>query len=405
MTDQVLYGRYGLPLDIQFCKKCAMNNQRPSSTVEFKNKPGEAKKAIVFDEHGVCDACNFAEKKKNISWSDRERELKELCDRHRRSDGRYDVVVPGSGGKDSVMAAHVLKYKYGMNPILVTWPPAIYTEIGRFNFDAWINAGFANYTYNQNKKVHRTLTRLAFEKLCHPFQPFILGQKNLAPKMSALLDIPLVIFGENEAEYGNAIKDNDKPTRDPKYYSAENQMADLYLGGVSAQQLMEEYKFTLADLEAYLPVDPYRIEKVGTEVHYLGYYLKWHPQETYYFSVENSDFMPNDFRTEGSFSKYSSLDDMIDWLHYYTTYTKFGIGRATYDAAQEVRNGDITRDEAIALIKRFDGEFPEIYQKQCLEYMGITQERFLEVIEEFRTPHLWDDTSSGWVLKKPIWKA
>jgi N-acetyl sugar amidotransferase len=405
MNDQDQLGRYGLPLSIQFCKKCAMNNQRPSSTVEFKNKPGEIKKAIFFDEHGVCDACNFAEKKKFIDWAERERELRELCDRHRRSDGRYDVVVPGSGGKDSVMAAHVLKFKYNMNPILVTWPPALYTDIGRRNFDAWINAGFANYTYNQNKKVHRTLTRLAFEKLCHPFQPFILGQKNLAPKMSVLLDIPLVIFGENEAEYGNAIQDNDKPTRDPKYYTAENQLAELYLGGVSAQELMEEYRFTMADLEAYLPVDPYRIQDVGTEVHYLGYYMKWHPQETYYFSVENSDFMPNDFRTEGSFSKYSSLDDMIDWLHYYTTYTKFGIGRATYDAAQEIRNGDITRDEGIALIKRFDGEFPEIYQQKCLEYMGITQERFLEVIEEFRTPHLWEKSGSGWALKKPIWKA
>lgn len=405
MNDQEQFGRYGLPLNIQFCKKCAMNNQRPSSTVEFKNKPGEIKKAIFFDENGVCDACNFAEKKKHIDWAERERELKELCDRHRRSDGRYDVVVPGSGGKDSVMAAHVLKYKYNMNPILVTWPPALYTDIGRRNFEAWINAGFANYTYNQNRKVHRTLTRLAFEKLCHPFQPFILGQKNLAPKMSVLLDIPLVIFGENEAEYGNAIQDNDKPTRDPKYYTAENQLAELYLGGVSAQELMEEYKFTMADLEAYLPVDPYRIQDVGTEVHYLGYYMKWHPQETYYFSVENSDFMPNDFRTEGSFSKYSSLDDMIDWLHYYTTFTKFGIGRATYDAAQEIRNGDITRDEGIALIKRFDGEFPQIYQQQCLEYMGITQERFLEVIEEFRTPHLWEKSGSDWVLKKPIWKA
>ncbi|MGY2285375.1 N-acetyl sugar amidotransferase [Pseudomonas gingeri] len=405
MNNQESFGRYGLPLDIQFCKKCAMNNQRPSSTVEFKNKPGEIKKAIFFDEHGVCDACNFAEKKKKIDWQERERELSELCDRYRRNDGRYDVVVPGSGGKDSVMAAHILKFKYNMNPILVTWPPAIYTDIGRRNFDAWINAGFANYTYNQNKKVHRTLTRLAFEKLCHPFQPFILGQKNLAPKMSVLLDIPLVVFGENEAEYGNAILDNDKPTRDPKYYTAENQLSELYLGGVSANQLMDEYKFTMADLEAYLPVDPYKIQKVGTQVHYLGYYMKWHPQETYYFSVENSDFMPNDFRTEGSFSKYSSLDDMIDWLHYYTTYTKFGIGRATYDAAQEIRNGDITRAEGVSLIRRFDGEFPEIYQKQCLEYMGITADRFAEVIEEFRTPHLWENTASGWVLKKPIWKA
>lgn len=405
MKNQELFGRYGLPLDIQFCKKCSMNNQRPSSTVEFKNKPGEIKKAIFFDEHGVCDACNFAEKKKSIDWSERERELQDLCDRHRRTDGSYDVVVPGSGGKDSVMAAHVLKFKYKMNPILVTWPPALYTGIGRYNFDAWLNAGFANYTYHQNKQVHRTLTRHAFVDLCHPFQPFILGQKNLAPKMSALLDIPLVIFGENEAEYGNAIEDNDKPNRDPKYYSADRQLDDLYLGGVSARELMEKYKFTAADLEAYLPVSPYKLQEVGTEVHYLGYYMKWHPQETYYFSVENSDFMPNDHRTEGSFSKYSSLDDMIDWLHYYTTYIKFGIGRATYDAAQEIRNGDITRDEGISLIKRFDGEYPEIYQKQCLEYMGITQQRFDEVIEEFRTPHLWDKTTAGWELKKPIWKA
>ena len=203
-----------------------MNNQRPASTIEFKHTDKEKKKTLTFGDDGICDACKYAEKKKLINWQERDEQLRELCDRFRRNDGRYDVVVPGSGGKDSVQAAHMLKYKYNMNPILVTWPPALYTEIGRRNFDAWLNSGFANFAYNQNKKLHRFLTRSAFINLGHPFQPFILGQKNLAPRMSCLLDIPLVVFGENEAEYGNAIEDNEKPTRDPKYYSAESSIQD-----------------------------------------------------------------------------------------------------------------------------------------------------------------------------------
>ncbi len=399
-----LFGRYGLPLEVKYCKKCTMSNQRPSSVAEFQNRPDALKRAISFGEDGICEACKYAERKKKINWSEREKELIELCNRYRRNDGRYDVIVPGSGGKDSVQAAHMLKYKYNMNPILVTWPPAIYTDIGRRNFESWLNAGFANFTYNQNGKLHKFLTRSAFLNLCHPFQPFILGQKNLAPRMSVLLDIPLVIYGENEAEYGNAIEENEKPTRDPKYYSAELSVKDLVLGGIPAVDLIHDFNFKLSDLESYFPVNPYDLEKVGTTVHYLGYYVKWHPQETYYYAVENTDFMPNDHRTEGSFSKYSSLDDKIDWLHYHTTYIKFGIGRATYDSAQEVRNGDITRDEGIALIKRFDGEFPQQYIEDCCNYMDISLQEYHDTIEKFRTPHLWKKIDGKWRLKFPIWE-
>ncbi len=400
-----LYGKYGLPLDVRFCKKCTMNNQRPSSTVEFKQKKTEKKSTLFFGEDGVCDACKYAEQKKSIDWKIREKELQELCNQFRRNDGRYDVILPGSGGKDSVQAAHMLKYKYNMNPILITWPPAIYTHIGRENFDSWLNSGFANYSYNQNKKLHRFLTKSAFLNLGHPFQPFILGQKNLAPRLSVLLDIPLVVFGENEAEYGNAIEDNLKPTRDPKYFSAEMSLEDLVLGGIPAKDLIKDFGFALSDLEAYFPVNPEEVQKTGVEVHYLGYYVKWHPQDTYYYSVENTNFMPNDVRTEGSYSKYSSLDDKIDWLHYHTTMIKFGIGRATYDSAQEIRNGDITREEGISLIKRFDGEFPSLYIQDCCDYMGITMDQYHEAIEGFRSPHLWIKSFGKWELKRPIWKS
>lgn len=400
MTEN--YGMYGLPLNVRFCKKCTMNNQRPSSTIEFKNKPGDKKRAIEFSEDGVCEACRYAEKKKNIDWDNREQQLKDLCDRYRRTDGKYDVVVPGSGGKDSSMTAHLLKYKYGMHPILVTWPPHLYTDIGRRNFDAWVNDGFANYSYLPNQKVHRLLTKFAFEKLVHPFQPFIIGQKNLAPKISILLDIPLVIYGENEAEYGNPIADNGKPTRDTSFYSSDERLDEIYLGGVNARELIKDYNLSVADLDAYLPANPHDLDKVGTQVHYLGYYIKWHPQEVYYYAIENTQFTPNDFRTEGSYSKYSSIDDKIDWLHYYTTYIKFGLGRATYDSSQEIRNGDITRDEGVRLVQRFDGEFPQIYLKECLEYMGIDCQRFNEVIDQARPSHLWELNNNKWELKHRI---
>jgi hypothetical protein len=173
-------GKYGLPLDVRFCKRCVISNQRPNSTVEFKNSPEIQKQTIQFDAEGVCDACRAVERKKDIDWTKRESELRALCDRHRSTDGSYDCLVPGSGGKDSFMAAHLLKYKYGMHPLTVTWAPALYTPWGWRNQQSWIHAGFDNYLVTPNGRTHRLLARLALEKLFHPFQPFILGQKNLA---------------------------------------------------------------------------------------------------------------------------------------------------------------------------------------------------------------------------------
>jgi hypothetical protein len=179
---------------------------------------------------------------------------------------------------------------------------------------------------------------------------------------------------------------------------------EIFLGGVSAKELMKQHNLTLSDLDAYLPSEPADVDRAGTEVHYLGYYLKWHPQETYYYAVENSNFLPNDFRTEGSYSKYSSIDDKIDWLHYYTAYIKFGIGRATEDTAQEIRNEDITRDEGIRLVRRFDGEFPMMYLKENLDYMGITEKQFHQVIDAARPPHLWKFSDGRWELRHKIWE-
>ncbi|MDC0379694.1 N-acetyl sugar amidotransferase [Litorivicinus sp.] len=407
--------KYGLPEIVQFCSKCVISNQRPNSAHEFKNT-GDSKKATINISAGVCDACFYAEKKdKEINWSERERELWELCDRYRANDGSYDCLVPGSGGKDSFFTAHILKTKFRMNPLTVTWSPNIYTEWGRSNFDSWIHAGFDNYLVTPNGAVHRLLTRLALEKLLHPFQPFMLGQKALPPKLASTFGIPLVFYGENEAEYGNPIADNSASQRDWEYF-AKGSDEDVYISGVSLQKLAETFDIAKRDLNQYLPLDYERIKASGLAVHYLGYYLKWHPQGCYYYSMANSDFEPAPYRTPGTYSKYTSIDDKLDDLHFYTTGIKFGLGRASYEASQEVRNGDITRADAVSLVKKFDHEFPSRFIEEILTYLSIDEKTFgskvcaafeqpimdkdyfRDLCDSFRSPHIWRRVNAKWDL-------
>ncbi|WP_010681162.1 N-acetyl sugar amidotransferase [Acetivibrio cellulolyticus] len=417
--EDKLDAKYGLPTEVSFCKRCVISNQRPNSCAEHKHTKDTKKETIHFDSEGVCDACKaVGEKMNSIDWTHRERELIELCDRYRKNDDSYDCLVPGSGGKDSFYAAHILKYKYGMHPLTVTWAPHIYTSWGWNNLQLWIHSGFDNYLCTPNGLVHRLLTRLATENLFHPFQPFIFGQKYLAPKLALNFNIPLVFYGENEAEYGNPMADNNSAKRDWDYFTSDNK-DNIYLAGVSIRDLENEFGIDENDLKLYMPADPDRIEKSKVEVHYLGYYLKWHPQGAYYYSVEHGGFEPSPERTPGTYSKYNSIDDKVDDLHYYTTYIKFGIGRATYDAAQEIRHDEITREEGVALVKKFDGEFPERFIDELFEYLSLSEKQypnasgmfeqptmnrdyFMHLADRFRSPHLWKMENGIWKLRHTV---
>jgi N-acetyl sugar amidotransferase len=412
---------YGLPAEIKFCASCTYSNQKPNSEKEYKHNINTKKPTVAFDEEGVCSACRITVRKKSVDWDAREQQLRELCDRYRRNDGHYDCVVPGSGGKDSFFAAYKLKYEYGMNPLTVTWAPHIYTDWGWKNFQAWMHAGFDNYLFTPNGRVHRLLTRLALESMFHPFQPFIVGQMYFPPKIAAQLGIPLVFYGENPAEYGNQAKDDSKASKDKSYFTVTDP-SEIYVAGTSLADLKSDFGLTDVDLEPYLPPDPRKLEEKNVDVQYLGYYLPWHPQECYYFAVEHGGFRASPERTAGTFSKYSGIDDKIDDLHYYTTFIKFGIGRATYDSSQEVRNGELTREEAVALIQRYDGEYPERFEKENLAYLSLPGREFPvaakmferplmdrayfeRLTDKFRSPHLWQNDGGRWKLRRAVFDA
>ena len=156
------YSLFGLPEAVKFCEKCVISNQRPASTVEMLSD-GTRKVGINISK-GICDACRYNEIKQNeINWEQRSSQLYDMLSVYRRNDGTHDVLVPSSGGKDSSYTAFLLKYKYDMNPLCITWAPNMFTEVGRHNLESLTSiGGLDSIVYTPNGKLHRYLTKLAF---------------------------------------------------------------------------------------------------------------------------------------------------------------------------------------------------------------------------------------------------
>ena len=417
--------KFGLNGDVKFCSKCIISNQRPNTEIEYRHTASTKKKTIYFDENGVCDACNVAARKKSkIDWEKREQELIQLCKKFKSNKkGEYDCIVPGSGGKDSFYTSHILKYKYGMNPLTVTWSPNMYTDWGRKNMDNWVNSGFDNILFTPDRKVQRLLTRLSVENLFHPFQAFQFGQKSLAPRLASKLNIKLIFYGENQAEYGNSSDDLSSPLMSNRFFSLETiNENEIFLGGVSVSELKSKYGLNDNDFNNYLPLKTNDVKKKNIEVHFLSHYLKWHPQANYYYAVKHGNFITSPERMPGTYTKFASIDDKMEDFNYYTLGIKYGIGWTSYVASWEIRDGDLTREEGIALAKKYDLEFPSRFSQDLYNYISlpsneypkasknfeepiVDHEYFMNLHDKFRSPHIWKKEKGKWELRHKIWET
>ena len=384
-----------IPKEVKYCKKCIVSNQRPR---------------IVLDDDGVCGACRWAEEKEKIvDWGERKECFQELLNKHRSRDGKFDVIVPCSGGKDSGSIAHKLKYEYGMNPLTVTWAPLQYTEIGFQNLQNMCNSGISSHLFTPNRILQRKISKLGLVLIGNHFEAFGRGQVSYAFHVALDMGIKLVMFGENgELEYGGALKNKDLPGQ------PIGDWVELYHKGAHTHEMVqfgvekgyiEKDELNDPSLKYYSPPQGELLEEAGVEFHWFGYYHKWIPQENFYYVSEHFGFRTNpEGHSEGTYNKYASLDDLTDPPHYYMSYIKFGIGRATSDAAHEIREGHLTREEGVALVHRYDHIFPDRYFKEFLEYMDMTEEEFWEVVDAYREnrPHLWEKVNGEWKLRHRV---
>jgi N-acetyl sugar amidotransferase len=354
---------------VRYCKTCIMPDSRPR---------------IVFDESGVCNACRQAEAKTRIDWEARYAELVELTETHRSTTGSWDCIVPWSGGKDSSTIAYRLKFQFGMNPLLVTFSPLLPNKVGARNREALIQLGFDHIYIRPNQKVHRYLSRRFFVERGNHKVPWDAGVNAIPVKLAVRFGIPLVFYAEHgESEYGGRVLSPESTKVRDFTEVIEHQIGD------DPRNWIDDV-VTEADLNPYVYPALEEVEAIGVKALYFSHFLRWSMYDNFKFISTKLSFERHPAgRTPGTFTDFDSLDDKADDLYYYMQYAKFGFGRTVRDACRFIQNGHLSRDEALELARMYDGEFPDLYLDEMLDYLDLTRQELDEIVDLHRNSELW----------------
>jgi len=354
---------------------------------------------VRFNAEGICNACEHARDKwENIDWAKRKEEFLRTIEPYRTKDGYWDCIVPWSGGKDSSAIAYHLKFDFGLNPLLVTFSPQVPNEVGDHNREEMVRLGFDHIFFRPNQKVHRKLAKRFFIERGHQKVAWDAGVNTIPIQVAVKYNIPLVFYAEHgESEYGgNVLSEEHKKMRDFTEV-VENQVGDDPRNWIDGEDIFEK------DIQPYIYPDQSDIARVGVKALYYSYFFKWSSRLNYEFLKEKIDFrLAEGGRTEGTFTNFDSLDDKSDNLYYYMQYIKFGFGRALRDAARQVQNRQMTKEEALDVILKYDHEFPSRYFKDMLEYLDLDEVSFYKIVDQHRNEEIWKKENGQWVLRYPV---
>ena len=367
-----------------YCKKCLQPNTRPG---------------IIFDENQVCYACLYEEEKKKIDWEQRLNELKQITqnakEKAKKLGSPYDCVIGVSGGKDSSFQAIYAKEKLGLNVLLVNCEPDGLTEIGRHNMENLLNIGFDAVKIRPNPKIMKKLSKKAFFEHGNAIKPSEYPLWASAYIIADRFDIPLVIQGENAAltlgVAGTGLGTNDD--------ALNVNEGDTLAGGNASDWVDDETGIN--ELFFYQFPNKKKIREKEIRAIYLQYYLKEWSQ------VYNADFAisrglwgraTDELKDIGRYRRYTALDADMTIVNQMLKYYKFGFGFATDEACYDIREGRLTREDAIWLVKEYDGGCGEKYIVDFCNYLDISQELFWETVDKFVNKDLFEKNEKGkWV--------
>ena len=114
-----------------------------------------------------------------------------------------------------------------------------------------------------------------------------------------------------------------------------------------------------------------------------------------------------DQRPRTGWYDYADIDDVFISIHHWLKWYKFGFTRVFDNLSLEIRNGRMSREEAIAILRQGGDQTPHRDIERFCEYVGITIEHFLEVIERFRNPDVWVKRDGRWIIEdflSPDWE-
>lgn len=352
---------------------------------------------ITFDDRGWCNACQWMEEKKALDWGERQTELKTLLDKHRSTDGSFDCITTVSGGKDGSYVSHVLKHKYGMNPLAITVRPALALELGDKNLLNFINSGFNHIHLTPNPVVLNRLNKYGFIEKGFPYYGWLIAIMTAVIKTAGNFKIPLVFYGEDgEVEYGGSSESKYNPLYDVNY------MKRIYLEG-GHEKVLERIKqdkdISDADLAFFKFPNENEISEVGLSFTHMSYYEPWDSYRNYKVAKEHCGLVEKEEGNVDTFTNFAQNDQALYALHAYLMYLKFGFGRATQDAGIEIRRGSMTREHALDLVKKYDNAYPHDLIATYLEYYQMTKEEFDNVLDKYANRNLFEKREGIWQPK------
>ncbi len=362
---------------MKYCKKCVQPDTRPG---------------IVFDEEQICSACRAMEALSKVDWNQRENELHEIAGwAKRKANGNFDCVVGVSGGKDSTFQALYAKERLGLNVLLAYSAPNGVTDVGRHNLENLVQHGFDMISIRPNPKIEQKLCRYSFFKYGNFVKPTEYTLWASAYLIALKFGIPLVIQGENPALTLGVTEF--LPTDD----NALNIRNCMTLGGGNASDWVTE-EIELKDLIFYQFADEEELNR-NVRAIYLGYYAKeWSNSNNTEFSVSRGlkGRPGHDPSLTGKINPYSGVDGDLKIINQMFKYYKYGFGMTTDEVCYDIRDGRISREEGIELVKKYDGKCGDNYILYFCKYIEITTEEFWKEIDRWVNRKLFEkDTSSG----------
>ncbi len=355
---------------------------------------------LEFDHEGICDSCRSVEKKNvDIDWDSRKSQFDKLLNQYRVKDSsRYDCVIPVSGGKDSHLALYYAKIVYGLNPLCICFEPTLPTKIGRRNLENISNLGVDVIHFKQNPIVYKKLILEGFKRVGDMEWANHMGIWSVPVHFAIKFNVPFIFWGESpQMEYGGSqtVSEINKVQFDESWINDYG-----CLNGLRPQDMVsEENNITLSDLKMYIYPSPIDIEKWGGRGVFLGYYFKWNTDDNLK-KVESIGFERRKGRIEVSYTDYEKLDCLSNNLHDYLKYLKYGFGRATDSASLAIRNGQISREEGLRLVERYDGAYPkECIETFCKEFK-INKVEFDQLCKPFINTSLFASDENG--IKKDL---
>jgi N-acetyl sugar amidotransferase len=366
---------------MKYCKKCVMPDTRPN---------------IKFHEDGICAPCKNEERKATIDWDARWEELEALADKYRGSNGDYyDCIITASGGKDSHYQVHVFKELLGMNPLVVSIDNFSWTETGRDNWSNLLSEfGVDAHVMSLNPQTCKKMFRKAFFDVGSPTWYFDGAIYAYPIQVAIKLGIPLVIYGENtNYERGGAVN-TDIP-------SALEQINNDVVKPIPWEEILAD-GLTMKDVQPAVYPSKEAIAEANLNPVFLSYYVPWSSHKNYEFAKSRGfKSLEDEWMREGFINQYDQIDSVGYVTHAWMKFPKFGHWISTDYASLYIREGRMTREEALKYVNEEEYKLDKKMLADFLDFTGISEDEFWVTVEKFANPEYVEKRNGEWRLKEP----